>query len=61
MDGMLVKVFAAALAFSQVLTETDPSTHFDPQKDHERVAALLRSGCDHMVKALTWKVFKSTT
>ena len=52
MDILLVKVFATALAFSQVATAPDSvKTHFDPVADQEQVVSLLRAGCAQMRKA----------
>jgi len=51
MDAALVKIFAAALTFSQVVSEPETKTHFDPVADQEQVAALLRSGCGHVWRA----------
>jgi penicillin-binding protein 1A len=52
MDILLVKVFATALAFSQVATAPEAvKTHFDPAADQEQVVSLLRAGCAQMRKA----------
>jgi membrane carboxypeptidase/penicillin-binding protein len=52
MDSILVKIFATALAFSQVTVEPDNiRTEFDPVQDQQQVVSLLRAGCAHMRKA----------
>jgi penicillin-binding protein 1A len=52
MDTLLVKIFATALALSQVTTTPDAvKTQFDRAGDQEQVAQLLRAGCTHMRKA----------
>ena len=52
METILVKIFAVALALSQVSTTPDGvKTHFDRASDQEQVARLLRAGCTHMRKA----------
>ena len=52
MESILVKIFATALALSQVTTAPEAiSTRFDRETDQPRVAALLRAGCTHMRKA----------
>src|SRR5262245_16452736 len=51
MDAVLVKIFATALTFSQVVSEPEPKTHFDPIVDQARVVSLLRSGCRHLWRA----------
>ena len=52
MEPLLVKIFATALALSQVTTAPDAvSTGFDRAADQPRVAQLLRAGCIHMLKA----------
>ena len=49
---ILVKIFATALALSQVTTTPDAvKTQFDRARDQEQVAQLLRAGCIHMRKA----------
>ena len=51
MDTLLVKIFATALALSQVTTAPDAvKTQFDRNRDQEQVAQLLRDGCAHMRK-----------
>ncbi len=52
METVLVKLFATALAFSQVATAPERlQTRFDPVTDQPVVAELLRAGCTHMRKA----------
>ncbi len=52
METLLVKIFATALAFSQVATAPDAvKTAFDRTADQAEVAQLLRAGCNHMRKA----------
>jgi membrane carboxypeptidase/penicillin-binding protein len=52
METLLVKMFATALALSQVTTAPEEVvTRFDRQTDQPRVAQLLRAGCSHMRKA----------
>jgi penicillin-binding protein 1A len=52
METLLVKIFATALALSQVTTAPDAlKTRFDRARDQEQVAQLLRAGCTHMRKA----------
>ena len=52
MEAILVKVFATALALSQVTTRPDAvKTQFDPVADQAEVVQLLGDGCDHMRKA----------
>ncbi len=49
MNGILVKIFATALAFSQVTTRPDAvKTHFDPVQDQVEVIRLLQAGCAHI-------------
>src|SRR5438093_2351094 len=49
MNGILVKIFATALAFSQVTTRPDAvKTHFDPAQDQVEVVRLLQAGCAHI-------------
>jgi membrane carboxypeptidase/penicillin-binding protein len=51
-DTILVKIFAAALALSEVMTEPQSvKTHFDPVADRNQVAEILRAGCAHMKQA----------
>jgi penicillin-binding protein 1A len=52
MDTMLVKIFATALALSEVTTQPQAvKTHFDPLKDQAEVVQILRDGCTHMRRA----------
>src|SRR5438132_13932230 len=52
MESLLVKIFATALAFSQVTTSPDAvKTQFDRNADQVQVARLLQAGCAHMRKA----------
>ena len=52
MEALLVKVFATALALSQVTTAPDAvKTEFDRDRDRGQVAQLLRAGCLHMRKS----------
>src|SRR5262245_1330685 len=51
MDAVLVKIFAVALTFSQLATEPEPRTSFDPIVDQQHVIDLLRAGCDRMKRA----------
>jgi penicillin-binding protein 1A len=52
METILVKIFATALALSQVATTPDAvKTQFDRLRDQEQVAQLLHAGCTHMRKA----------
>src|SRR5205823_14851459 len=52
METILVKIFATALALSQVTTTPDAvKTQFDRTRDQEQVVQLLRAGCTHMRKA----------
>ncbi|HEY4861536.1 MAG TPA: hypothetical protein VII14_16560, partial [Xanthobacteraceae bacterium] len=52
METLLVKIFATALALSQVTTAPEAiTTRFDRETDQPRVAVLLRAGCTHMRKA----------
>ncbi len=49
MDPILVKIFATALALSEVMTQPQAvKTHFDPVDDQQEVVQILRAGCDHM-------------
>src|SRR5271170_139686 len=49
---ILVKIFATALALSEVMTQPQAvKTHFDPASDQDAVVQILRDGCDHMRKA----------
>src|SRR5260221_9625574 len=52
MQSILVKIFATALALSQVTTAPDAvKTRFERAQDQQQVAELLRAGCTHMRKA----------
>ena len=52
MDLILVKIFATALALSQVTTQPQAiKTQFDPAKDQDEVVQILRNGCAHMTQA----------
>src|SRR6202048_4738078 len=52
METLLVKIFATALALSQVTTAPEAvTTRFDREADQAAVAQLLRAGCAHMRKA----------
>jgi penicillin-binding protein 1A len=52
MDIILVKLFAAALALSEVTTQPQAvKTHFDPIQDQNEVVQILRNGCEHMKQA----------
>src|SRR5262245_51131247 len=52
METLLVKIFATALALSQVTTAPDAvKTEFDRNRDQQQVARLLQAGCTHMRKA----------
>jgi penicillin-binding protein 1A len=52
MDTILVKLFATALALSEVTTAPQAvKTHFDPVQDQAEVVQLLRNGCEHMKQA----------
>jgi membrane carboxypeptidase/penicillin-binding protein len=52
MDTILVKIFATALALSEVTTQPQAvKTHFDPVTDQAQVVQLLRDGCAHMKQA----------
>src|SRR6202045_1225013 len=52
MESILVKIFATALALSQVTTAPDAvKTRFERAQDQQQVAELLRQGCTHMRKA----------
>src|ERR1700756_1609334 len=52
MDLILVKLFGAALALSQVPPQPQAiKTQFDPAKDQDEVVQILRGGCAHMKQA----------
>jgi membrane carboxypeptidase/penicillin-binding protein len=49
MDTILVKIFATALALSEVITEPQSvKTHFDPVADRNQVVEILYAGCAHL-------------
>ena len=49
---ILVKIFATALALSEVMTQPQAlRTHFDRVQDQAEVVQILRNGCAHMRKA----------
>ena len=51
MDMLLIKIFATALALSQVTTTPEKlSTQFDRVADQAEVVSLLHRGCTHMRK-----------
>ena len=51
MNLILVKMFATALALSQVTTRPDAvRTEFDPVSDQGEVVQILRDGCKHIRK-----------
>src|SRR5579864_4406110 len=52
METLLVKIFATALALSQVTTTPDAvKTEFSPDRDQHQVVQLLQAGCTHMMQA----------
>jgi membrane carboxypeptidase/penicillin-binding protein len=52
MDAILVKIFATALALSEVTTQPQAvKTQFDPARDQDQVVQVLRAGCAHMRQA----------
>ncbi len=52
METLLVKIFATALALSQVMTTpNNVKTEFNRQSDQQQVAQILQAGCTHMIKA----------
>ena len=52
METLLVKIFATALALSQVTTTpNNVKTEFNRQRDQQQVAQILNAGCTHMIKA----------
>jgi len=52
MNAILIKIFATALALSQVTTRPDAvKTHFEPEADRDEIVQILRDGCAHMRKA----------
>ena len=61
MDIILVKIFATALALSEVTTQPQAvKTHFDPVQDRTEVVQLLRDGCAHMRQAFDISPLTST-
>ncbi|HEX4408193.1 MAG TPA: transglycosylase domain-containing protein [Xanthobacteraceae bacterium] len=49
---ILVKIFATALALSEVTTQPQSvKTHFDAAQDQTAVVQILRDGCSHMKQA----------
>jgi 1A family penicillin-binding protein len=51
MEALLVKIFATALALSQVTTTPSAvRTEFDPRQDQQQVGKILHAGCAHMLK-----------
>jgi penicillin-binding protein 1A len=53
MDMILVKIFATALALSEVTTQPQAvKTHFDPVQDRAQVVQILRDGCVHVRHSL---------
>ena len=52
MNPILIKIFATALAMSQVTAGPDAvKTAFDPVRDREEVVQLLKNGCTQMRKS----------
>src|SRR6202045_1447290 len=52
MEIILTKLFAVALALSEVTTAPQAvKTHFDPVQDRAEVVQILRDGCAHMRQA----------
>jgi penicillin-binding protein 1A len=52
METILVKIFATALALSEVMTQPQAlKTQFDPTRDQDEVVQILRAGCAHMRRA----------
>ena len=52
MDAILIKIFATALALSEVTTSPQAvKTQFDPARDQDAVVQVLRAGCAHMRQA----------
>src|SRR5215475_12019341 len=52
MDTLLIKIFATALTFSQVVSSPDTlKTRFDPTQNRQQVIDLLRAGCGQVRKA----------
>jgi penicillin-binding protein 1A len=51
-DAVLIKIFATALALSQIATAPEAvKTQFDRAQDQQQVAQLLHAGCAHMRKS----------
>jgi penicillin-binding protein 1A len=51
MESLLFKIFATALALSQVTTAPDAvKTQFDRDRDQAEVTQILHAGCTHMLK-----------
>jgi penicillin-binding protein 1A len=51
MNPVLVKIFATALALSQVTTQPNAvRTDFDPARDQDAVVHILQNGCAHIRK-----------
>jgi len=49
---ILIKIFATALALSEVATQPHAvKTHFDPVQHRAEVVQILRNGCAHMRQA----------
>jgi penicillin-binding protein 1A len=52
MEIILVKIFATALALSEVTTQPQAvKTHFDAVAEQDEVVQTLRAGCAHMRRA----------
>ena len=52
MDLILVKIFATALALSEVMMKPQAvKTHFDAVADQDKLVQTLRAGCAHMRRA----------
>src|SRR4051812_13116681 len=51
MDAILVKVFAAAVAFSQAATDQEVRTSFNSETDQAEVVRILQAGCARMIQA----------
>ncbi len=52
MDAILIKVFATALALSQVITRPEAvKTEFDPAQDQAQVMQILSDGCAQLRKS----------
>ena len=58
METLLVKIFATALALSQVTMTPDAvKTEFSRDRDQHQVAQLLKAGCTHMMQAFDLENF----